>query len=128
MQQEGRPCNAIRRDGTPCAGQALPSSAMCWAHDPANRERVRQARSAGGHAKSRAARAEKLMPAVLKPVVGYLLRALVDTRDGNLTPQQASAMAAVAGALTRVYSVGMLEERLLTLEAHQETPAGRRTA
>ncbi|MGI8411671.1 MAG: hypothetical protein ACR2QA_04095 [Solirubrobacteraceae bacterium] len=68
------------------------------------------------------------MPALLKPVVGCLLRALVDTRDGNLTPAQASSMAAVASAVVKVYSVGMLEERLLTLEAAQQALTGRRTA
>jgi hypothetical protein len=91
---------------------------------------VKAARSAGGHAKSRAARAEKLMPAAMRPIFGALVKALVDVRDGTLTPQQGGAMASLAGAVVKTYSVGQLEERLQALEeqAQQTTAAERRRA
>ena len=42
--------------------------------------------------------------------------------DGSLDPRQASAMASVAGAITRVYQAGTLEERLQALEQAQQSP------
>ncbi len=39
---------------------------------------------------------------------------------GTLDPKQATAMAALAGAVTRAYGVGVLEERITTLESRTE--------
>jgi hypothetical protein len=89
---------------------------------------VKQARAAGGRATARATRAEKLMPAKLRPVLDTLLAALGKVEDGSLTPQQASSMAAVAGAVVRVFQVGTLEERLAALEAAQAADPMRRRA
>ncbi len=123
-------CTAVRRDGSPCRGLALPSSdaGHCWAHDAATQDTVKQARAAGGRATARATRAEKLMPAKLRPVLDTLLAALGKVEDGSLTPQQASSMAAVAGAVVRVFQVGTLEERLAALEAAQAADPMRRRA
>ncbi|HAP89876.1 MAG TPA: hypothetical protein DCR15_09060 [Arthrobacter bacterium] len=112
-------CEGTRKDGSACKGQALPSSAFCWAHDPANQGKVAQARSAGGKARSRARRADRLLPATLRPVVAQLLDAIGETHDGTLDARQASAMASLAGALVRVYQAGTLEERVAALEAEQ---------
>jgi len=126
MVDAARACAGTRRDGTPCKGQALPSSELCWAHDPASQDRVKAARSAGGKARSKAARADKLMPAAMRPIFGCLLKALLDTRDGTLTPQQGTAMASIAGALVKTYSVGQLEERLAALEEVAQAPVAER--
>ncbi len=76
-----------------------------------------QATANRGRGKATARRVDKLVPVTLKPVVGTLLAALDAVRDGTLTPAQASAMAAVAGALVRVYSLAELEQRVEALEA-----------
>ncbi len=121
MVVEARRCVAVRKDGSPCRALALPTSPddHCWAHDAANQAKVRQVRKAGGHGRASRARAEKLMPAKLRPVLDTLLDALGKVEDGSLTPQQASSMAAVAGAVLKVFQVGTLEERLAALEAVQ---------
>jgi len=121
-------CTALRKDGSPCTAPARPSTAWCWIHDPAGQDRLRETRAAGGRARGNSVRAGKLMPAKLRPVLDTLLDALSKVEDGGLTPQQASSMAAVAGAVVKVFQVGTLEERLAALEAAQQTPAGRRTA
>jgi len=121
-------CLGQRRDGAPCQAQALLSSGYCFAHDPGNQANAAKARAAGGRAKSRAARVEKLVPAVLRPVLYTLLVALRDTQNGSLTPGQAQAMASVAGAVVRVYQSGTMEERLAALESAAATNTGRRLA
>jgi hypothetical protein len=49
-------------------------------------------------------------------MIGSLLDALDEVHRGDLDPKQASAMAALAGAITRAYSVGVLEDRVAALE------------
>jgi hypothetical protein len=71
-------------------------------------------------------RAEKLIPSVLHPVLDTLLEAVDGVKVGTLTPQQAGALASLAGAIVRVYSVGQLEERVAALEAARPADAPRR--
>src|SRR5581483_11343713 len=109
------PCRAARRDGHLCTAPAL-ASGFCFAHDPALAERRAEARAAGGKGKSTAQRLTKLVPASLKPVLCKLMDALDEVHDGTLEPRQASAMASLAGAITRLYETASLEERIQTLE------------
>jgi hypothetical protein len=89
---------------------------MCFIHDP-DRVADRAAASArGGRGKSRLARVERLVPGTLKPVLQLLLDVLADARDGTIAPAQANAVAAVAGAIVRVYSSATIEERIADLE------------
>jgi hypothetical protein len=104
-------CISTRRDGARCTAKAG-ASGHCIGHDPGAAE----ARRRGGHAKSRAERAGKLLPARLQPVVGLLEDALGEVHRGELDPRAASAMASLAGALVRAITVGELEERLRALE------------
>jgi len=124
-------CKATRRDGSRCMGPPNGSNGYCWIHDPANQAKAAAARSAGGRARSTSRRTEKLMPARLRPVLDTLLAALEKVENERLTPQQASAMASLAGAIIKVYTSGTLEERLQALETAQTpdtTTAGRRGA
>jgi hypothetical protein len=57
-------------------------------------------------------------------MLGSLFDALNEVHAGELDPRQASAMASLAGAITKAYGVGVLEERLTALEAQQGTGAG----
>ena len=111
-------CRGGRRDGSPCQAppHALNAGGWCWAHSPENAEARRAARAKGGQNRATAKRVDKLVPATLRPVVRTLLAALDEVHDGRLTPAQASAMAAVAGAVVRVYQVTELEQRVEALE------------
>ena len=101
-------CVSTRRDGAPCTAQAG-ASGYCL-----------------GHAKSRAERAGKLLPARLQPMVSLLEDALGVVHRGELDPRAASAMASLAGALVRAITAGELEERLRALEDRGvRTPDGK---
>ncbi len=119
-------CAATRKDGTPCAARALPGGRFCFAHDPARQEGLRASREKGGRGKASAARAGRLVPAVLRPVLDTLLAAVDEVKDGSLTTQQAGALSSLAGAIVKVYQVGTLEERIAALEQAQATEASRR--
>ena len=104
-------CVSTRQDGAPCTAQAG-ASGYCIGHAPG----AQDARRKGGHAKSRAERAGKLLPARLQPMVSLLEDALGEVHRGELDPRAASAMASLAGALVRAMTAGELEERLRALE------------
>ena len=88
------------------------ASGYCIGHSPG----AQDARRKGGHTKSRAERAGKLLPARLQPMVSLLEDALGEVHRGELAPRAASAMASLAGALVRTITAGELEERLRALE------------
>jgi hypothetical protein len=113
-------CPAVRRDGTPCSAMAG-SSGFCVGHDAGAQE----ARRKGGQSTSRAARAQRLLPARLRPVADRLEQALRQVHDGELDPRLATAMASLAGALVRVLTSGEMEERLRALEAQVKGNASR---
>jgi hypothetical protein len=115
MHDDRRLCSAVRKDGAPCALLAVGNADRCFAH-VANTE----SRAAGGRAKAHSERAGKLLPARLRPVLDQLLTALDEVHAGSLTPQQGSAMSALAGAVVKVMSAGQFEERLRDLEAALE--------
>ncbi len=104
-------CPAIRKDGGPCTAQAR-ADGYCVGHSP----QAQEARRKGGIGSSRSARAGRLLPARLRPVVTALEDALREVHEGELDPRIGTAMASIAGALVRVFAVGELEERLRVLE------------
>jgi hypothetical protein len=97
----------------------------CWAHDPALAEKRAAMRRKGGQNKATAKRLDRLVPASLKPTIATLFTALEEVHAGDLEPKQGQAMAALAGAIARLYSVGVLEERIAALEAALPRDAGR---
>ncbi len=92
----------------------------CFAHDPAKAAQRDEARRKGGQGRATRARLDRLVPATLRPMIGELLDAMQEVHTGTLDPERASAMAALAGAITRAYGVGVLEERVQALESTQE--------
>jgi hypothetical protein len=70
-------------------------------------------------------RVQRLVPASLKPTIATLFEAMEEVHAGSLEPKQGQAMAALAGAIARLYSVGVLEERIAALEATMTRDAGR---
>jgi hypothetical protein len=110
-------CTATRRDGHPCTVRALPGEEQrCFAHSARTAEKRRAAYATGGANKATARRLGKIMPASLRPVLHTLMTALDEVHSGELDPKQASAMAAVAGAIGRLYSVAEFEQRIEQLE------------
>jgi hypothetical protein len=118
-------CQALRKDGHPCQTQIVGNGSFCFGHDPAVATKRTEARQRGGRNKSHAARLDRLIPASLKPTIATLFEALQQVHTGDLEPKQGQAMAALAGAIARLYSVGVLEERIATLEAALPRDAGR---
>ncbi len=110
-------CRATRKDGQPCAAPVLGAGDYCFAHDPRRKAERDAARQAGGAARANVRRLDRLVPHRLRPVLEQLLAALRDVRSGKLAPAQATAMAALAGAVVRVYGVAQLEQRVEELEA-----------
>lgn len=124
MLGDSRRCTATRKDGAPCRVPSAGADGYCWAHSPATTTARQAARAKGGQHKATAARAGKLVPAVLRPVLDTLLDALAAVQAGTLTPHQAGALASLAGAIVKVYGVGLMDERLAALEAAQAAQAG----
>lgn len=81
------------------------------------RDVVRQvARAKGGRNTAKAARLRKLTPPRLLPIFDRLEAALGEVHAGTLDPRQATAMAALARALTTILQAGELEARVRDLE------------
>jgi hypothetical protein len=96
-------CTATKRNGEPCTLPSNTHSGLCWAHDPANREKRRRGQSRGGEAKPTrelarlGARFEELADKVLSgeieravgAVAGQLLNgARACVRDGLAAREQ----------------------------------------
>ncbi|MGD0205287.1 MAG: hypothetical protein ABSB57_02435 [Dehalococcoidia bacterium] len=101
-------------------------SGLCLAHDPGLETKRQQARRRGGQNKARIARLAKLIPPRLMGVYDILEEALGEVHRGELTPQQATAMAALAGAMVRVLMSGEVEQRVRALEEWQASSNGSR--
>ena len=114
-----RQCSATRVNGSACRAFVLPDSAFCFTHDPA-KAAEREARNAkGGRYRSNAARLHAAMPPRLTAIYGRLEQALDDLLAGRLNPRVATAAAALASAMVRVFADGELEERLRRLEGQR---------
>ncbi len=118
-------CAGTRKDGSRCTARVMGAGSYCFAHDPEKAAQRQAARASGGRNRATRARLDRLVPATLRPMIGSLLEALDEVHVGDLDPKQASAMAALAGAITRAYAVGVLEDRVAALEG---TAGGSTTA
>jgi len=105
-----------------------PDASVCFAHDATLQAQRAEARVRGGRGKSRIARVEKLVPATLRPVLNTLLEALEETRQGAMDPKVAGALAALAGAVCKVYSAASVEEQIAALETQIARLSSRRPA
>jgi len=112
-----RICAGTRADRSPCTARVMGSGAYCFAHDPTRSAERRAARARGGQNRSTAARTEKLIPALLRPVLDGLLGVFNDLKEGKGDPRRATAAAGVARAIVAVYTSATLEERVAALEA-----------
>jgi len=127
-RSEPKRCVATRKDGARCAAPVMGGGDRCYAHDPAQAAARDQARRKGGTNSATAARAEKLLPTVLRPVLVALLQTLQGARTGAIDARRATAVASVARAIVAVYTAGTLEERVQQLEAATRPQEGQRQA
>lgn len=116
-------CSATRNDGQPCGAPALPTG-LCFAHDPAQRERARAGQAEGGRQKSNANRARKHLPADLQALLDRLDRGMRAVEAGEMEPARLNAIAGAARSYVVVVESGMVlarqaefEERLEAAEA-----------
>ena len=109
-------CAGTRRDGQPCTAPVLGTAEHCYAHDPARTQDRANARARGGQNRSNAVRLGGLVPPRLMGIYDRLEGALEEVHAGTLEPRQATAMAALAGALVKVLTAGELEQRVRDLE------------
>lgn len=110
-------CAGTRRDGTSCTNQILSDGTFCFAHSLTRAEERAKARQRGGRNKGSAARIARLVPPRLIAVYDALETALSEAHAGAITPQQATAMAAIARAMVAVLSAGEVEQRLRDVES-----------
>ncbi len=108
-------CTAIKRDGSPCRSMAL-DSGLCWAHDPAVRDRADAARKRGGENRSNLNRASARMPRDMKSLGERILQAFDRVENGELDPARAHAMARLVAAFVQLHQVGEMDARLEALE------------
>lgn len=107
-------CSALRKDGNPCTARTHGHpSGLCVGHRP----EAMEARTRGGYNRRNSTRVLRMLPARLRPVADMLSAAMTATRDGQMEPRVATALAALAGALVRVVTAGELEDRVRALEA-----------
>ena len=104
-------CPALRKDGSPCQAPAT-ASGFCIGHSP----RSAEWRVQGGQHSRRGTKSLRLLPVRLRPLVDLLMQAVDEVYAGTLDTKQATAMAALAGAVCRVFTTGELEERTRELE------------
>ena len=114
-------CRATKANGEPCTLPANGPQGLCWAHDPANREKRR--RMASKAARSKPSREIVGLKALLEELTGRVIG------DGEAAPLPAGA-AAVANQLinTRLRAIELerkireadeFEERLAALEGEE---------
>lgn len=113
-------CRGTRKDGTRCTAPVMGAGSFCFAHDATKAAERDEARRKGGANSATRQRLDRLVPATLRPMIADLITAMGEVHAGTLDPKQATAMAALAGAVTRAYGVGVLEERIATLESRTE--------
>lgn len=115
-------CKSTTRNGQPCQANAGPSG-YCWAHDPAYRERRRQARRDGG--KARHGRRihwsdDQLLAGIhigsVADVVSLLERVILDEMKLENSHNRNRTIGTLALAALKALEVGELEQRIAALE------------
>lgn len=99
-------CTFVRSDGSQCKGSPKSGATLCFQHNPANAERVREIRSAGGLASTRGNRKTKAVlpegtPDARLESVRDFLKLIEETlnqiRRGDLDPSVSTAMSPYIG-------------------------------
>ena len=110
-------CKGIRKDGSPCQGNALDQyDGFCIAHGPAP-DQVHEWRSQGGKNSSTAARLDKRLPESVKNDRDMVETAMQLVLQGELEP---TALAAICrGATTRMNLLRSGNEEMVEIRAEE---------
>ncbi len=113
-------CQATTKEGTPCSAEAVDSRLCRWhTQSPEWIEKRSEWSAKGGKSRSNAARARAALPdEALSPrqLSCLLSKALHDVLRGELEPNRANAVSALARTLTSICETVEIETRLSALE------------
>ena len=85
-------CKGIRKDGSPCQGNALDQfDGLCIAHGPTP-EQAYQWRSEGGKNSATAVRLDKRMPEELRQASELVQDCMIQVKEGKMTPAAFNAI------------------------------------
>ena len=114
-------CKGIRKDGSPCQGNALDRyDGYCIAHGPAP-DQVHEWRSQGGKNSATAARLDKRIPERLKSDLDMVEDAMQRVLQGTLNPSALSAIC--RGAKTRIDLYRLADEEMVEIRAEESQSA-----
>ena len=116
-------CHGTNKRGESCGARPIKGRPWCLKHDPGLENQRREWNREGGHRSSNASRAAKRIPADIRAVLDDLYETLAELRSGTLPKGRATEVAAVAGAIVRVYEVASVESRLDRIETLLEEEA-----
>ncbi|MCY4081827.1 MAG: hypothetical protein OXF54_16405 [Caldilineaceae bacterium] len=110
-------CKGIRKDGSPCRGNALDQyDGYCIAHGPAP-DQAHEWRSLGGKNSATAARLDKRIPERLKSDLDMVGDAMLRVLQGTLNPSALSAIC--RGAKTRIDLYRLADEEMEDIRAEE---------
>jgi Family of unknown function (DUF5763) len=101
-------CKATRKNGQPCQAPAG-EDGYCFGHSPRLAEARRAGSSRGGRHKRSEARAARVMPEVLRPILHHLIAGMVAVEAGRMDPRVGATLASMATAVVRIYEAAVLE-------------------
>ena len=114
-------CRATKADGEPCTLAANGPQGLCWAHDPANREKRR--RMASKAARSKPSRELIRLKAQLVDLTKGVLSGEIETGRAAVANQLINTLIRAIEQERKMRELGELAERL---EALEEVLRGRR--
>ena len=121
-------CSATKANGEPCTVPANGQHGLCWAHDPANREKRRRTASRGGKAKANKELADTKRE--VRTIIAGVLSGRVDRNVGSVCFQGYRTLLQAITTELAVKEQLELTERLEALEEalerNQAQPGARR--
>ena len=121
-------CSATKANGEPCTVPANGQHGLCWAHDPANREKRRRTASRGGKAKANKELADTKRE--VRTIIAGVLSGRVDRNVGSVCFQGYRTLLQAITTELAVKEQLELTERLEALEEalerNQAKPGARR--
>ena len=119
-------CKGIRKDGSPCQGNALDQyDGYCIAHGPAP-DQVHEWRTLGGKNSATAVRLDKRIPERLKGDLDMVEDAMQRVLQGSLNPSALSAIC--RGAKTRIDLYRLADEEMEEIRAEEFQTAASQVA
>ena len=114
-------CRATKANGEPCALAATGPQGLCWAHDPANREKRR--RMASKAARSKPNRAIPAIKALLEDLTERVLVGDLETGRAAVANQLINTRLRAIEQERKLREIEEIEERVRALE--ERLPQGR---